>query len=143
MKFKLENGGEIEISGITSVVENTVEYKGGKKSKVGESWLWVRSQGKKGLYWSKYPYKNSHDMGGICGGMSHDQMLGYIHGAAMSAAGRVWFEGACCNVEKDAILYEKIRGKLIKIADFYETVVGAIDDITEKYIHKIKRGDKE
>ena len=46
MKFKLENGGEIEISGITSVVESTVEYKDGKKSKVGDSFLWVLNQGK-------------------------------------------------------------------------------------------------
>lgn len=143
MKFKLENGGEIEISGITSVVESTVEYKDGKKSKVGDSWLWVRNQGKKGLYWSKYPYKNSHDLGGICGGCSHDAMIGYVRGAALSVAGRVWFEGACCNVEKDLPEYEKIQKKLHRITSVYESLSTAFNELTERVILETKRGDKE
>jgi hypothetical protein len=143
MKFKLENGGEIEISGITSVVESTVEYKGGKKQKVGDSWLWIRNQGKKGFYWVKYPYKDNYDVGAIVGGQSHDDMLGYIHGAAFSGAGRVWFEGACCNVEKDLQKYEKIQKRLNEISESYSALTGAINAFTEKYIFRAGRGDGE
>jgi hypothetical protein len=143
MKFTLESGGEIEISGITCVVENSVEYKDGKKQRVaGESWAWIRNSGKKGLYWTKYPYKDSHDLGGVCGGMSHEDMLGYIYGAAFSASGRVWFEGACCNIEKDIVLYEQTQKKLAEAITMYEAIRDAIEEITDTVIAKIRRNEK-
>jgi hypothetical protein len=69
-------------------------------------------------------------------------MIGYIHGAAFSASGRVWFEGACCNIEKDIVLYEQTQKKLAEAITMYEAVVNAVEAVTDRVLTRIKRNEQ-
>jgi hypothetical protein len=101
MKFKLANGGEIEISGIRKVVKNTVRG----KLRQEPTQLWELAFTKKGQRWLKYdmakPIRPT-------AGMSDYEMKFMVNSATSMPHTRVWVHGDTCNLVEDVGIYEGI-----------------------------------
>jgi hypothetical protein len=135
MKFKTADGGEIEISNITSVLEKTIEETNGRYDDVGYAFIWIRHTMKAGseFRWCKYPYGWANDTDHILGGVSHDDMLYAIRHFSRAVGSRVWFSGAVCNIEHNKTLILKNRKRM-------NPMVAMMKMVETSFKHLVKTG---
>lgn len=122
MRFPIRPVGEVEISNIKYVVENTIRMtpeikvqneKTGEihverpatKEKVGETFIWSLTTLKSGrTRWLKFKWGQLAVMEHVLDGKSEAQMITFIEHAAMNGGQRVWFSGDTCNIETREVL---------------------------------------
>jgi hypothetical protein len=103
MRFKLKNGGQIEVSGIREIVVN-VERNGIRQTPTS---VWKRHKSGR---WLKYEMNNQKK---VLGGMDDRDMQVMISMSTGVPFVHVWFSGSVCNITTDVKIFEATVGKSV------------------------------
>jgi hypothetical protein len=154
MNFNIERKSSFEITGITKVVHTCVAVKDGKMVKVGRTFVWEKTQTKKGLRWLKYDMEMLKEISDhitddsqaefkektILDGESLVHMHEQILGAMEDDSIRVWFSGDTCNIEaqpevQKSISREEYRKEVRQIGKELGEVLEILGRVMKKGVY--------